>query len=87
MSNTEITPGAVVTGTYHGLEIIGRVFSMSDWSPRTGILVTVQLDGPITIHGTARDMVCLEIGKLSLVEGCNLPAVAGLSGWRLAETA
>lgn len=85
MSNTEITPGAVVTGTYYGLEIIGRARHMSDWSPRTGILVTIQLDGPITIHGTARDSVCMEIGKLSIVEGCALPAVAGLSGWHLAD--
>ena len=87
MSNTAITPGAVVTGTYYGVEIIGRVVHIGDWSPAVGVLVTVQLDGPVVIGGAPRDLVCLAMGKLALVDACSLPARAGVNGWTLTAAA
>lgn len=85
--NTNITPGAVVTGEYYGVAFIGRVVHMGDWSPRSGVLVTVKLDGPITVHGTARDSLSIEMSKLTLVDACSLETTAGLSGWRLTVAA
>jgi hypothetical protein len=87
MTNTNITPGAVVTGSYHGVDIIGRVVHMSDWSPASGVLVTVQLDGPITLHGSSRERVAVGMSALTLVEECRLETTAGVHGWRLTEAA
>jgi hypothetical protein len=84
---TNITPGAVVTGSYYGLDFIGRVVHMSDWSPASGVLVTVQLDGPIMLHGSSRERVAVGMSALTLVDGCHLETTAGVHGWRLTEAA
>lgn len=51
---TNITIGNVVTGNFHGQEIIGRV---TGWIPAKGGLWVVTLDGPIVVCRTERTEV------------------------------
>lgn len=85
-TKTETKPqvGDVVTGTYCGVDFIGRLMYVGGYS-KFGCVCSVELDGPTMVLGEPRTEVLPNYSELTLVDACGLESECTAYGWFLVD--